>query len=119
GFLAGYRNSNVQLTSQLRLLQWWEQPATEPPEQDSQLQVALTLGISTGGYLDDAASAVAQLYRGYDLSYQLFLVPPRATVVYQVAFRVRTSVSHGKALVDFDGGAFQITCPNLLLITMS
>jgi hypothetical protein len=119
GTFPGWRNSHVQLVDELHVLNWWQQPATEPMFQDSQDQVPITLGVDSGGWFASDAFAATPLFAGRDMSFSSFLVPGRSTAVFQMSLRVRTLVSDGSATIDFASGDFAVTSPWVLVNVLS
>jgi hypothetical protein len=122
GFFAGDRTSSLTLSSRLYLLEWWNQPPTSPLMQADQFQNALNLYAESGGTFDFDGDFDAQyIYRGFDLRYTLFLVPPRETVVFEVALNITYSNGDdgGQVHVDFTSGDFEVMSPAVLVATLS
>ena len=115
GYLAGLRYSSLDLFARLNLLEWWNQPPASPLWQVDQSQHALHISTSTGGYFDDNATESEDVFRGYDLSYNLLLVPPGGVVVFEVALYVRHASSEGWISADFASGDFEVLCPGVLI----
>ncbi len=88
GVFPGSRYSNLQLMSKLYLLEWWNQPPTQPIPQTDQFQQALYISTDTGGWSDPGAIEFKDIFRGYDLRYTSFIVPPNGVVVFEVAAAV-------------------------------
>jgi hypothetical protein len=119
GFLPGFRYSRVTLDAQLHLLEWWNHPPTEPFPQIDQSQEVLHLSTSTGGFMDSDAMEFEHVFRGYDLRYELFVIPPKETVVFEVALSMLYGSSHGSIDIDFTSGNFQVMCPAVLLAILT
>jgi hypothetical protein len=119
GFLPGFRYSTISLNAQLHLLEWWNQPPTEPLPQFGQSQNVLSLSTNTGGFMDSDAVEFEHVFRGYDLRYELFVIPPREVVVIEVAFSLLYGSSHGSIDIDFASGNFQVMCPAVLLAILT
>ena len=115
GYFPGTRASQLNVWAKLDLLEWWNQPPTSPLRQVDQAQQALFLSTSTGGYFDDDATDSEAVFRGYDLRYNLFVVPPGAVVVFEVALYVRYANKEGSIHVDFQSGDFEVLCPGVLI----
>jgi hypothetical protein len=119
GVFPGSRYSNLQLLSKLYLLEWWNQPPTQPLGQADQFQQALFISTDTGGWSDPGAIEFKDIFRGYDLRYTSFIVPPNGVVLFEVAAAVSYSMSDGVIAVDFASGDFEIVCPAVLVATLS
>jgi hypothetical protein len=119
GILSGDRYSQLWLTANMDLLEWWNQPPTRPYPQTDQSQQALFIHTNTGGWGSVGAIELQTVFRGYDLSYTLMLVPPRGVVVFDVAAMVSFSNADGAIAVDFASGGFQVTCPAVLVTILS
>jgi hypothetical protein len=122
GFFAGDRQSSLTLSSRLYLLEWWNQPPTSPLMQTDQFQNALHLYAEAGGTFDFDGDFDGQyIYRGYDLRYTLFLIPPHETVVFEVALNISyyNGADGGQVHVDFASGDFEVMSPAVLVATLS
>jgi len=115
GYFPGIRQSSINLYALLHLLEWWNQPPTSPLRQVDQSQHAFALYIDTGGWLDHNATKSEEVFRGYDLRYNLFLVPPHGVVVFEVALNVAHISTEGSIHVDFASGDFEVLCPAVLI----
>ena len=115
GYFPGIRQSSTDLYALLHPLEWWNQPPTSPLRQVDQAQHALALNIDTGGWLDHNATKSEEVFRGYDLRYNLFLVPPHGVVVFEVALNVAYTSTEGSIHVDFASGDFEVLCPGVLI----
>jgi hypothetical protein len=118
GFFAGDRWSSLSIDANLYLLEWWNQPPTQPSPQTSQNM--LSLSVSAYGMFDSDKYASKALYRGCDLSYEFFLVPPSGVTVFEAAANVsfgfgQDNGGHGYAHADFDSGDFEVMCPEMLI----
>jgi hypothetical protein len=106
--ISGDRYSQLWVNAHLYLLEWWNQPPTQPyPQADATRQV-LFLATNTGGWASAGELKPADVFRGYDLQHTLMLVPPHSSVVFEVA----AQVSYSNANDDFGGfasGDFAVT----------
>jgi hypothetical protein len=115
GFWPGDRRSSLTVDARLYLLEWWNQPPTSPPFQADQYQQALQLATSTGGFGDPGAIEFRQLFRGFDLRYTLFLVPPHGVVVFEVVAAISYALADGHVSLDFASGDFKAISPAVLV----
>jgi hypothetical protein len=115
GYFPGVRHSRLAVRARLDLLEWWNQPPTSPLWQVDQEQPALFLSTDTSGWLDHNATDSEAVFRGYDLRYNLALVPPHGVVVFEVALFVRYGSTEGSIHVDFASGDFEVLCPGVLI----
>ncbi len=119
GIISGDRYSQLWLTANLYPLEWWNQPPTQPLHQTDQSQQALFLHTNTGGWGSVGAIELQTVFRGYDLSHTLMLVPPHGVVVFEVAASVSFSNADGAIAVDFASGDFEVICPAVLVTVLS
>jgi len=115
GFFPGDRRSGLVLKARLHLLEWWNQPPTQPLPKVDQIQEVLRLSTNTGGWSDPGAIEFEEVFRGYDLRYELFLIPPKGVVVFEVALSIILWNADGSVDVDFASGDFQVGSPGVLL----
>ncbi|MDQ6752281.1 MAG: hypothetical protein M3017_02435 [Actinomycetota bacterium] len=111
GILPGTRFSRLQVDTTLRLLEWWNQPPTEPPAEADQTQHAVNLTVDCGGFGDFTHVEIADVFRGYDLQYTSLAVPPQGVVVIEVGIAASYDLEDGSIDVDFSGSAFDVLCP--------
>ena len=117
--LSGDRYSQLWVNAHLFLLEWWNQPPTQPyPQTDASRQV-LFLATDTGGWSSVGELKPADVFRGYDLSHTLMLVPPQSSVVFQVSAQVSYANADGAISVDFASGDFSVICPAVLVTIVS
>jgi hypothetical protein len=115
GYFAGLRYSRLDVFARLDLLEWWNQPPTSPLWQVDQSQTAVHLSTDTSGWFDDDDTESEAVFRGYDLRYNLFVVPPGGVVVFEVALFVRYASQEGSIHADFQSGDFEVLCPGVLI----
>ena len=119
GFWPGERYSSLALDAHLYLLEWWNQPPTQPLPQTDQTQRVLDLSTYGGGFGDVVAIEVANVFRGYDLRFEMFLIPPHGVVVFEVALSISYGNSEGNIHVDFASGDFEVICPAVLVAILT
>lgn len=119
GTMIGLRSSNLHIRADLRLWEWWNHPPTEPFPQVDQSQPVADLFCESGGWFASPAGRSKYVYRGYDLQYNRFLIPPKEFAVIEVAVSIKYWFSEGGIDVDFASGDFQVTCPAVLLTILN
>lgn len=119
GFLPGDRHTSYGIDASLHLLEWWNQPPTQPVWKSTQKERVAYLGTDSGSFADSAAVDYTQVYRGYDLMYDLFLVPPQGVVVFAVRVGIGGTSSDGWVDLDFASGDYSVICPDVLVATLS
>ncbi len=122
GFFAGDRRSSVSIYSNLRLLEWWNQPPTQPLFQTDQSQIIFSISCYSGDMFDfDGGFNGDHIFRGSDSRYNLFLIPPNGVSVFEVISIISYSngINGGSAHVDFASNDFKITCPFVLLAILT
>lgn len=77
-------SSRLSITSTLNIHELWNDPPTSPVSQPGQSQSALELFADATGWFYDSQINDATLFRGYDLQYELFLLPPNGVALFEV-----------------------------------
>ena len=118
GTLPGDRSSDVELFAELHL-NTNESPGTRTPSFTATSELALSLKADSGGWFSDGEILYQQLFRGFDLQYQLLLVPPGQVVTIEVAGRLNYTNSDGTANYVFVTMGRQMLCPAVLVTVVS
>jgi hypothetical protein len=107
--------STLHLDAQLSLLEWWNQPPTEPLWQRDQRQNVMTLSASSGWREISPGETKSKLVCDpYYLHYDLFWVPRGGAAVFEVSLNLGYSeVYQGRVMVDFNYDDYQVVCPYL------
>ncbi len=122
GYFAGDRRSSVNIYSNLRLLEWWNQPPTQPMMQSDQSQLIFSISCYSGDMFDfDGGFNGDYIFRGSDSRYNLFLIPPNGVTVFEIISLISYSngINGGSAHVDFASNDFKVTCPFVLLAILT
>ena len=116
GTLPGDRSSDVELFAELHL-NTNESPGT--PSFTAASEQVLSLKADSGGWFSDGEILYQQLFRGFDLQYQLLLVPPGQVVTIEVAGRLNYTNSDGTANYVFVTMGRQVLCPAVLVTVVN
>ncbi len=121
GVFPANRAASVKLTASLQILEWWNQPPTQPYGQQDQSAEILNLRVSAGGFWEVGALDLKNVFRGSDLRHTLLLVPPRGVVVFVVTTTVvmGTGQDDGLSEVDFASGNFMVGSPAVLVTVLT
>lgn len=122
GNFPGNRFANVTLTGHLYPLEWWNQPPTSPVAQtDQSQQIAYLATGDGGGWGNPGEIDVANVFRGCDVRYGLFLLPPHGVTVIEVTLTVsyNTGRDSGHVYVDFETGDFKVMSPFVLIAVLT
>ena len=121
GIFPGDRMASISVDGSLEILEWWNQPPTQPPAQPDQSVNVANLRVTAYGWSEVGAIDARDIFRGYDLRHTLMLVPPSATLVFTVTAAVScaTGSDSGLTEVDFASGAFQVGSPAVLVAVLS
>jgi hypothetical protein len=121
GIFPGNRSASATAKGSLQILEWFNQPPTSPPEQADQAVVAAQLKVRADGFSEVGAIDAKDLFRGFDLRHTMMVVPPLATLVFQViaAVSLGTGSDSGNANADFASGAFMVGSPSVLVTVLS
>ena len=108
-----FHDSFVACSASFALWSWWLQPPTSTPYTTQPFA-----SVQEHASFWDKSESVS-VSDGANLDKTLFLVPPRGVVVLEVAFQVGYSNSHGRALADFESGAFRVGCPVVVVALLT
>jgi len=108
--------ATLDVSAELALFEWWNQPPTSPLSQKSQTAQALSLHASAFGPFSSGDTETENLFNGYDLQYSLFAVPPKGLAVFQVSMNTLYNVyGSGFFIADFSFRDSLVLCPYLQL----
>jgi hypothetical protein len=121
GLFPASRSARATVDGRLDILEWYNQPPTQPATQPDQSVSVANLSVSAGGFSEVGAIDWRDIYRGYDLRHTFLLVPPSAVLLFVVtaAVSLRTGSDSGYAEVDFASGAFNVGSPAVLVAVVS
>ena len=111
GTFPGDRYARIDTDATLKLFEWWEQPPTQPLPQTAQVQRASTLSVDRGGWFDYTHVEIDDVFRGFDLRYELFAVPARAVVVFEVSCAFSYELETGLVWNYFKIDDNEVICP--------
>lgn len=121
GVFPGARSAGLTVNGRLNILEWENQPPTQPIPQPDQSVEALKLSVSALGFGEVGAIEARDIFRGYDLRHTLLVVPPLATLIFTVVAEVSASCGSDSGLAEFDfsSGGFQVGSPAVLVTLLS
>lgn len=122
GIFAGDREADLNVDAHLYLLEWWNQPPTQPLGEADQSQGLVSLSASAGDMFDIHGTTRSQpIFRGRDLRYNLFLIPPNGVTVFEVtaSFSYHIGLNGGDVHADFSTGDFEVMSPFLLISVLT
>jgi hypothetical protein len=112
-------NNTLTLGAQLSLIEWWNQPPTSPfPEGSQYIENIVDLSATGGSIFGGSEIKATNLFNAYDLSYNLFSVPPNATAIFEVKFLYSYHTHNGNVTVELYGTDqldYYIMCPFVLV----
>lgn len=104
--------SHLHLKAFLNVWEWWNQPPTRPVGQATQTRDILNLSADGGGYFESVGDIEVQAVNGnFDVTYELFVLPPNGVAVFEVTLLVSYDNDDGRIAVDFASDSFEIMCP--------
>jgi hypothetical protein len=112
------RYSDLAIDVHLYPLEWWNQPPTSPLAQPDQSQNAMSLHQGGTGWLGDLSSNEQEqdVFRGYDLSYRSWAIPPKAFTVFETSMSLTYSNNNGGLLADFSENQFSVMSAAVVLL---
>lgn len=115
-----WSHSALSLVSSLRLFEWWNNPATEPPAQSSQWNNTLFLAADGGDDTSVGEVEYASVSGNYDVSYNMFMVPAQSVAVFTVsAYMYHFVLGDGWVEADFASGELESMCPALVIALLN
>lgn len=121
GFFPGDRFYRLQIDGRLDIFDWsQENPVSIPPAFDQSVNV-YTTSEDQGRWSEVGAVDAKDIFRGYDLSRELLVVPPHATMGFVMTASFVCGTGDDSSLVDLDfaSGNFQLGSPAVLLAIVS
>jgi hypothetical protein len=105
---SGIGLAHLDLSANLALYEWWNQPPTIAPLQNSPDQHTrisfLDLHLRA---FDDGKSST--MFAGFVLEQNLVVIPPGGVLVTEASLDAVHGVNHGHVLADFSSGDYQVT----------
>ncbi|MGC3999568.1 MAG: hypothetical protein QM767_19835 [Anaeromyxobacter sp.] len=116
GGWGGEASSQVNLTARLQLWEWWNQPPTVPMPEPNQSLPAFSRRLETPwAIMDVGAVSSDAVFRGFDLRYETFLVPPQGVAVLDVVLGVSYANADGNVDLDFESGDLRVASPAVIV----
>jgi hypothetical protein len=112
-------SSDVQIDVLLRIHQLWNSPPTSPAPQSSQDQLALEMVLDNPGPFSGGDISSEHLFRGFDLQFSALVVPPLASVGFEIICEIRYGNDDGEVTLFFSDQGRQVLCPGVLLTVMT
>lgn len=112
---------DLSVTAELTVLQWWNEPPTEPLREPGQVQDVVTLSASGGwGFASAGQTRNQYISDNYHLNYDTFAIPRDSVALFEVSLVASYTGYKAMVLVDFAGydGA-KILCPYVQLALAS
>jgi hypothetical protein len=104
----------------LTLLEWWNQPPTEPLRQPGQLANVATLSADGGWGPFVGGGRTETPSDNFHLNYDTFLIPRGAAAVFEVSLKLTCIGYNGDCTVNFNNyGNALVLCPHLQLELMT
>ena len=118
GIFGGNRTAGITIKPTLTITDWTNDPYLQLARTDL---TALEVKVDTGTIWDDADEDMADIFRGYDLSQELILVPPRTSVglVMSAELQYYAGQNSGIVQANFADGAFMVGSPAVLVTLVS
>jgi hypothetical protein len=118
--LGVWDESKLSLDAELKLLEWWHQPATQPLRQPGQLRDVLDVGVSGGFTLAQWGARLGgeswTLSGSHHVYYDRFYIPADAVAIFEVSLRMQYSGDSGWSEVNFhDPTQAALVCPYVAL----
>jgi hypothetical protein len=103
-----YGSAHLDLSANLALYEWWNEPPTIAPLQNSPDQHT-RIGFLDRGWRGWGDGTSSTMFAGFVLEQNLVVIPPGGVLVTEVSLDVVHRVDHGHVLADFSSGDFQVT----------
>jgi hypothetical protein len=121
GIFPADREATVTVDGRLEILEMINNPPTSPPAQPDQFVTALSMHEKTDGWGEVGAVDASDIFRGFALNHSNLIVPPAATLVFNVVASVTLDTGEDDSLAeaDFASGGFSVGSPAVLLATLT
>jgi hypothetical protein len=119
--------STLGISAQLKLLEWWNQPPTQPLRQPSQSREVIDLfvegGFAPAVWVSNWGAGLGDIWTltgNYHLRYDDFFVPTDAVAVFEVSLTMHYGGRFGSCFVDFlHPVESSLLCPYVELETLA
>lgn len=111
----GSHASTVGFTTELVVFEYWNNPPTTPSGQFGQFSAGPGIYADGGGLFGLGDYESLAVGGAYDVTYRMFLIPPKGVAVFEVALMIGHWTNGGYIEVDFGSRDFEIMCPALLM----
>lgn len=121
GFCGGSRAAGYRVDGEIGLLQFCDDPPTQPLQQTEQNVTVSALSVRTDRIGSVGALEQRDIFRGYDLRHALLIVPPGGVLVISQIVTVDCDCGSDSGIVDLDfaSGEFNIGSPGVLVTILS
>ena len=118
GVFGGDRTAGITIKPTMTVTDWTNPPNLQLGRTDV---TGLSIKTNTGTIWDDSDEDMADIFRGYDLSQELILVPPRTSIglVMSADLTYYAGQNSGIVQANFADGAFMVGSPAVLVIQVS
>lgn len=118
GIFGGDRTAGITVKAAMTVTDWTNPPNLQLGRTDV---TGLKIETDTGTIWDDSDEDMADIFRGYDLSQELILVPPRTSIGLVMSAELTYYVGQDSGIVqaNFADGAFMVGSPAVLVIQVS
>jgi hypothetical protein len=112
--------SHLRIKARLKLLEWWNQPPTQPLAQPSQDREVIELSASGGWAVLGSGNGKSEWVSGsFHLNYDAFLIPADAATVFEVTLSIHYGGSKASNSVDVQTPPESLVCPYVQLEGLS
>ena len=111
----GFNVCHMFVDARLDIHELWNQPPTSPIRQSGQDARALQVSANASDFFNDGEVVTRFLFRGFDLQYGQFVVPPHGTARIEVSCVVHCFVSNGQARFIFNNDDGRVLAPGVLI----
>jgi hypothetical protein len=106
--LNAYGSAHLDLSANLTLYEWWHEPPTIAPLQNSPDQHT-RIGFLNRDWRGWNNGTSSTIFAGFALAQNLVVIPAGGVLVTEVSLDAVHWVDHGHVLADFSSGDFQVT----------
>jgi len=107
---------DLAVTAELTVLEWWNEPPTEPLREPGQAQNVVTLSASGGwGFASPGQTRIQNVSDNYHLNYDTFVIPRDSVALFEVSLVASYMGYKAMVLVDFASNGAMILCPYVQL----
>jgi hypothetical protein len=109
------QTSFIQGDVTLHVMEWWNQPPTEPALQSTQSAGVVSVLAQSNGFFDTGDVESATVFNTFDLRCDQFVMPPHGVGVFEVVLHLDYYAPDGSVEFNLSSGDLEVLNPFLMI----